>query len=85
MTITLESFTGFLAALAFSALIECIGVLIHAEKLLGRCRDVLGFAFFMAARQDEWDSLLDGDDNNHEALIYNEGYKRATQMVSTRA
>ena len=76
MTISLSSAAGFILTLSFIVLLGSIGVLIHAEKLLGSCKNVLDFAFFMATRQDELNSLLDGDENNREALIYHEGYKK---------
>ncbi len=76
MMISISSAAGFILTLSFIVLLGSIGVLIHSEKLLGRCKNVLDFAFFIAARQDEWDSLLDGDENNHDALMSHEGYKK---------
>ena len=76
MTISLESVLGVLATLSLMALIGSVATLIFAEKMLRRSKDMLDFAFFMAARQDELNSLLDGDENNREALIYHEGYRK---------
>ena len=76
MTITLNSALGVAVVLIGISVVIDIAVSLQAKQLLNRCRDMLDFAFFMAARQDEWDTLLDGDENNHEVLVYHEGYKK---------
>ncbi len=57
MTINLNSVIGLVVTLALIALIGSIGVLIHAEKLLERCKAVLNFAMFIASRDDEYRTL----------------------------
>lgn len=76
MTISLESVIGVMAALSLMALIASVGILIFAEKLLRRSRNVLDFAFFMAARDDEARSLSELDEENERQGIYNRGYAR---------
>ena len=76
MTISLSSVVGVLTTLACIALIGCVGVLIHAEKLLGQCREVLNFAFFIAARNDEEESLESLDEEHERKLIYDRAYSK---------
>ena len=76
MTISLESVLGVLATLSLITLLGSVVALIFSEKMLRRSKVMLDFAFFIAARQDEWNTLLDGDESNHEALNYHEGYRK---------
>lgn len=76
MVVTLNTALGIAMVLVGAALVAGIAVNLHTQRLLKRCMDILDFSFFMAARQDERNTLLDGDSNNYDALKYNEGYTK---------
>lgn len=63
--IAINSLIGLTAMLAVIALIGVIGIAIHVEKVLTRCKLFVEFAFFMSEREDEKRTLrkIDGEGN----------------------
>ena len=51
--IAINSIVGITTVLAVIALIGVVGIAIHVEKVLNRCKLLVDFAFFMAERNDE--------------------------------
>ena len=78
MTITLNSAIGVAAVLVGLALAASVALSIRTLKVLKRSRDFLDFAFFVAARQDEEETLrsMDQEDTPQHAIIYNKGYSK---------
>ena len=66
--IPIDSLVGITATLSIVALIGVIGIAIHVKRLLTRCKDILGFAFFIAERNDERRTLrrLDEEESGND-------------------
>ena len=59
---------GVFVFLIGMTLVASIAVNLYTQRLLTLCKDILGFAYFMAARDDEQRTLrrLDEEESGHD-------------------